>query len=142
MLPFIIVSAIFLGISFLLNADNASGLLAGYNTLSDERKATYDIKKVVAFTNNTLRVTALGVLLGGAISYWFQSGALALFTLLYFPLILILGGNLYCRLKFSTDPIRKYEKIVFGLLIFVMLYLAFAVIPWNNIPLEHVININ
>ncbi len=142
MLPFIIVSAIFLGISFLLTAENADGMLAGYNTLSDERKAKYNIKKIVTFTNNTLRVTALGVLLGGSISYWLHSGALALFTLLYFPLILIMGGNLYARLNFSTDPLRKYEILVIGIMVLLLLYLALFTIPWNDITLENVTAIN
>ena len=47
--PIIILSLIFIGISFLINQNNAKDLLSGYNTMSDVEKQNFDIATYVPY---------------------------------------------------------------------------------------------
>ena len=47
--PIIILSLIFIGISFLINQNNAENLLSGYNTMSEVERQNFDIKAYIPY---------------------------------------------------------------------------------------------
>lgn len=121
---FLVIGPLYVALSFLLTSENADGLLAGYNTLSTERKKRYNIKAIVRCINLTLRYTGIATLLCGLLSLCidFNQYETFIFLLSTIPLV---TTNIYTRLKYSTDPIRLYEWILNGILIIGMLVLAF-----------------
>lgn len=141
MIPFIVTAAILFALSFILTVDNADGLLSGYNTLSDERKAKYDIHKIVPFINKLLRISALLILLGGALAFILNNGIIGLIALIYIPVIIIIGGGIYSRFQHTTDPIRLYEKILYTVIIALMIYLTIS-IQWSEVTLESLTTAN
>ncbi|SDH76565.1 DUF3784 domain-containing protein [Myroides phaeus] len=141
MIPFIVTAAILFALSFILTVDNADGLLSGYNTLSDERKAKYDIHKIVPFTNNLLRISAGFILLGGALANFFDSGIIGIISIIYLPVLILIGGGIYSRFQHTTDPIRLYEKILYTAIIALMIYLT-VTIQWSEVTLESLTTAN
>ncbi len=141
MIPFIVTAGILFALSFLLKIDNADSFLSGYNTLSDERKVKYNLHQIVPFTNKLLRISALLVFLGGALAFILNNGIIGLIAILYIPVVILIGGGIYSRLKHSTDPIRLYEKIIYIAIIAVMIYLT-VVIQWSEITLASLTTLN
>lgn len=141
MIPFIVTAAILFALSFILTVDNADGLLSGYNTLSDERKAKYDIHKIVPFINKLLRISAGFILLGGALANFFDSGIIGIISIIYLPVLILIGGGIYSRFQHTTDPFRLYEKILYTAIIALMIYLT-VTIQWSEVTLESLTTAN
>lgn len=105
-------------VSYLLNSENADGLLAGYNTLPAHKKKLVNIKDLVPFLNTWLRVTAAITLCLSAIGWFLSSPFLyvlgeisALFIL---PIISYIGNK-----KHSTLPIQWHTYLIYLLVILV-----------------------
>ena len=137
MVPVLVLFAIYLGISYILTPENADSMLAGYNTLSDERKAKYDIVKTVNFQNKMLRLLAAATLILGGLAFYFEIAFLYLFTLIYLPFILIMGAGIYGRLRFSTDPFRWYDWLIYGAIIIFLAFITYQ-IPFSGLTIADV----
>ena len=135
MIPIFVIFAIYLGISFILTPENADGMLAGYNTLSDERKAKYDITKVVHFQNKALRLLALCTLLLGGLALYLEYTFLYLFTLLYLPFIVLIGAGIYSRVKFSTDPFRWYDWLIYAAILIFLVFITYQ-LPFGEMNIS------
>ncbi|WP_267740689.1 DUF3784 domain-containing protein [Myroides injenensis] len=135
MAALLIIGLIYIGISYCLNNENADSLLAGYNTLSNERKKLYDIDKIVFYINKTARYTGFSILIVGILTYWLKNVTLALIFLIYVPIVPIMVVNIYTRLSFSKDPLRWYDWLLYTIIGFTLLIFPF-VISWNEITLE------
>ncbi|AJA69165.1 DUF3784 domain-containing protein [Myroides odoratimimus] len=109
---FIIVGLIYIGISYFLTAENADGLLAGYNTMSDERKKLYDITSTVNIINRTVRWTGIVLTLVGIVFYFIHVEEFIHFIILIFSIIPLLASSIYARLRYSKDPMRWYDWII------------------------------
>ncbi|MDR0229391.1 MAG: DUF3784 domain-containing protein [Flavobacteriaceae bacterium] len=110
--PFIVTGLIYIGISYLLTPDNADGLLAGYNTLSDERKKLYDITSTVKALNLTMRYTGISIGVLGTLAIVFEWLIVAQSILLIGAIIPLMIVSVYTRLKYSKDPMRWYDWLL------------------------------
>lgn len=120
-IPFIITALLFFGISFIVTPKTAKYLLAGYNTMSKEKQELYDIKNIVRVLNNSLRITALIVLIGTALYVWLELKIIITIFVIFLPIAFLLGTNIYTRKRYSTDPIKAYDIIIpIAVLIFII----------------------
>ncbi|MDM1377552.1 DUF3784 domain-containing protein [Myroides marinus] len=107
---FIITGLLYIGISYFLTPDNADSLLAGYNTMSDERKKLYDISSTVKVLNLTMRwtgiCTSIITILAIVLEWHKVITTSILICVLIIPLVIM---SIYTRLKYSVDPMRWYD---------------------------------
>jgi len=97
-LGLMIVNVIFLAISFITNKDNAQFLLAGYNTMSQEKKDKFDIiNYLIFFKNFFLNLTLYSSLIYCGVLYFFSLKyaviVYTIFLILYF--IIVSNGSKY-----------------------------------------------
>ncbi|MEC4114726.1 DUF3784 domain-containing protein [Myroides pelagicus] len=110
--PFIVIGLLYVGISYFLTPDNADGLLAGYNTMSDERKKLYDIASMVKALNLTMRYTGIFIGVFGTLTIILEWFIVAQSILLIGAIVPLMSANVYTRLKYSKDPMRWYDWIL------------------------------
>ncbi|MCC9042935.1 DUF3784 domain-containing protein [Myroides sp. M-43] len=110
--PFIIVGLIYIGISYLLTAENADGMLAGYNTMSDERKKLYNITSIVKIIKQTFRWLGVIIGIGGVIAIYLKWPIIAQTILLCVTIVPLMIASIYTRLKYSKDPMHWYDWII------------------------------
>lgn|SRR5690554_1999816 len=55
----------------ILNEENASSLLSGYNTMSDEKKKNVDFKRITKIYKKVFYGTAMGAVLIGLLDFFF-----------------------------------------------------------------------
>ena len=125
MTVYFVIAIMYIGISFLLTATNADSMLAGYNTLSEERKKLYDITSTVNIINRTVRCTGIVLALLGIVFYFIDVSEFIHFIILIFSIIPLLASSVYARLKYSTDPMRWYEWVLYFITLFVCVFLPF-----------------
>lgn len=107
---FIIIGLLYIGLSYFLTPDNADGLLAGYNTLSDERKKLYDITSTVKVVNLTMRWTGICSSIIAILAIVFKWPiAITTSILICAVIIPLMVASLYTRLKYSKDPMSWYD---------------------------------
>lgn len=135
MAALLILGLIYIGLSYSLNNENADSFLAGYNTLSNERKKLYDIDKIVFYVNKTTRYTGFSILIVGILTYWLKNVTLALIFLIYVPIVPIMIVNIYTRHSFSKDPLRWYDWLLYIIIGFSLLIFPF-IISWKEITFE------
>ncbi|MDR2223025.1 MAG: DUF3784 domain-containing protein [Flavobacteriaceae bacterium] len=126
---FIIVALIYIGISYLLTPENADGLLAGYNTMSAERKKRYDIVSIVKVLNLTLRWNGICIGIIGVATVLLEWPIIIYPILLCGSIISLMVANVYTRIKFSTDPMHWYDWLLpIGIIIgtIIMTYILIA----------------
>lgn len=86
-------------ISIILLSGHGSGMIAGYNTLSQKEKAKYDEKKLCRTVGIGMAVIAVLVLVMGVLEdvlpAWFAYGSLGI--VLLDVVIIIVLGNTRCR---------------------------------------------
>ena len=111
-IPFIIIGLIYVGISYLLTPDNADGMLAGYNTMSDERKKLYDISSIVKTMKLTFRWLGIFIGTAGVITISLKWPIIAQVILLSVTIIPLMITSIYTRLKYSNDPMRWYDWLI------------------------------
>lgn len=99
-------------VSYLLNAENADRLLAGYNTLPAHKKKLVNIKDLVPFLNTWLRITAAITLCLSAIGWFLPSPFLYILgeisALFILPIISYIGNK-----KHSTLPIQWHTYLIY-----------------------------
>ncbi|MDM1396121.1 DUF3784 domain-containing protein [Myroides odoratimimus] len=125
MTVYFVIAIMYIGISFLLTHTNADSILAGYNTLSEERKKLYDITSTVNIINRTVRCTGIVLALLGIVFYFIDVSEFIHFIILIFSVLPLLISNIYARLKYSTDPMRWYEWLLYFITLFVCVILPF-----------------
>ncbi|MDR0195134.1 MAG: DUF3784 domain-containing protein [Myroides sp.] len=107
---FIVTGLLYIGISYFLTPDNADSLLAGYNTMSDERKRLYDITSTVKMLNLTMRWSGISTSILAILAIIFKWPIAVITSILICTLIIpLMIANIYSRRKFSTDPMRWYD---------------------------------
>jgi hypothetical protein len=107
---FIIIGLLYIGLSYFLTPDNADGLLAGYNTLSDERKKLYDITSTVKVVNLTMRWTGICTNILAILAIVFKWPIAVIISILICILTIpSMITSIYTRLKYSKDPMRWYD---------------------------------
>lgn len=111
-IPFTIIGLIYVGISYLLTPDNADGMLAGYNTMSDERKKLYDITSIVKTMKLTFRWLGIFIGIAGVIAISLKWPIIAQVILLSVTIIPLMITSIYTRLKYSKDPMRWYDWLI------------------------------
>lgn len=108
--PFIVIGLLYIGLSYFLTPDNADGLLAGYNTMSDERKKLYDITSTVRVINLTARWTGICTVIIAILAMVFKWHTVVFSSILICTLIIpLMITSIYTRLKYSKDPMRWYD---------------------------------
>lgn len=110
------LSALFIGIGFLLNENNAGSLLAGYNTMSEEEQAKFRLTEFLVFFRQFHVYLGISYLLFGFLIWWLmESSVLGLFIGLYpiFAYMLFI----YRAQKFqgSTGRASTWAILVLGL---------------------------
>ncbi|MTG98168.1 MULTISPECIES: DUF3784 domain-containing protein [Myroides] len=125
MTVYFVIAIMYIGISFILTPTNADSMLAGYNTLSEERKKLYDITSTVNIINRTVRCTGIVLALLGIVFYFIDVSEFIHFIILIFSVLPLLISNIYARLKYSTDPMRWYEWVLYFITLFVCVVLPF-----------------
>lgn len=107
---FIIIGLLYIGISYFLTPDNADSLLAGYNTMSDERKKLYDITSTVKVLNLTMRWTGICTSIITILAIILEWHKVITTSILICVLIIpSMITSIYTRLKYSEDPMRWYD---------------------------------
>lgn len=109
---FIVTGAIFFVLSFILTVKNAKYLLSGFNTMSKERQKLYDINAMVKCINNTLRLIALFILLGGGLYILLKLEFIKSLFLIYIPISTLLAMSIYYKKYHSTDPLKPFDIIM------------------------------
>ncbi|KUF39405.1 DUF3784 domain-containing protein [Myroides marinus] len=107
---FIITGLLYIGISYFLTPDNADSLLAGYNTMSDERKKLYDITSTVKMLNLTMRWSGISTSILAILAIVFKWPIAVIISILICILTIpSMIMSIYTRLKYSEDPMRWYD---------------------------------
>ena len=60
----------------ILNEENASSLLSGYNTMSDEKKKNVDFKAIVGLYKKVFYGISIAFVINGILSYFFPNDQL------------------------------------------------------------------
>lgn len=129
--PIIILSLIFIGISYLINQNNAKDLLSGYNTMSDVEKQNFDIATYVPYFKKFNLFLGLSLfLISIFILYLVNSdwsgifmGTYPIFCYTYF----IWKSN-----QFYLQKTKKQNIITSVLIIFMITILGLILFEFNN----------
>ncbi len=94
----LLTALIFIVLGIVIKYGKFYDLIAGYNTLSKEEKATYNIEKIAALFRNVMFFMAAIILIGYAVSKWLENEQIALYTiciatLLGIPYLLIKSNS-------------------------------------------------
>jgi hypothetical protein len=68
-LPILLVTAVFIGLPLILNQNNAQYLLSGYNTMTDEQRANFDLTGYLKFLKRSFPILGIVVLLQFLVFY-------------------------------------------------------------------------
>lgn len=99
----ILTSIIFFVLGILIKYAKLYFLIAGYNTMSDERKADYDIDGISAVFGNSFIGMALLMMIGLLISNWLENPDIAGLT---FAVSLLIGIP-YLLIKINSDQYKR-----------------------------------
>lgn len=105
----VIVAFIFIILGIVIRYGKMYYLIAGYNTMSKEEKAKYDIEGIATLFRNAMFAMALMIIIGYFAAYWFKNPkleniALFLSILLGVPYLLIRSNtNKYKIDKTKTE---------------------------------------
>jgi hypothetical protein len=110
MIPIIVLSVIFFGISFILNKNNAKYLLAGYNSMSEEEKNNFDLEAYLVFFRKFHLVLSISLLIVATVLHFFINSIWSSVFLVLYPIcsytFLIWKSNTY------YNKINKNRKII------------------------------
>ncbi|WP_034259008.1 DUF3784 domain-containing protein [Altibacter lentus] len=105
MITQIFIALLFIALGVLIKYGKAYGLIAGYNTMSKEEKAHYDIKGIATLFRNVMFTMAAILLLGVLLSYLLKEPSIETITLF----VAILTGVPYLLVR-SNSKIYRKEK--------------------------------
>lgn len=77
-------------------------LIAGYNTMSKEEKANYDVKSVAILMSNVLFTMAFILIVGQAVEWWFNYPKFEIF----FIIVTVLVGITYLLIKNKSKKFK------------------------------------
>lgn len=108
------VSAIFLVLGILIKYYKMYDLIAGYNTMSKEKQAQYDIEGIATVFRNTMFIMAFIQIAGYVASYWFESKkfeVLVLFVSLAIglPYLLVLTNSKKYKINKDKDADSSHK---------------------------------
>jgi len=108
----LLLSVIFFSVGFIVTKNNAKYILSGYNTMSEAKRATFDLDGYLKFFKRFHIVLGISLFLGTVLISLINSNWASMFMTLY-PLIaymyLIIAGN-----KYNADKGRKMTSYVVG----------------------------
>ncbi len=81
----IIVGLIFIAIGFIVTEKNAKYMLAGYNTMSENERANFDIKSYIKFFKKFHIFLGVSIAIGGAFSRYFCNGITEAIFMIAYP---------------------------------------------------------
>ena len=130
MIPIIVLSVIFFGISFILNKNNAKYLLAGYNSMSEEEKNNFDLEAYLVFFRKFHLVLSISLLIVATVLHFFINSIWSSVFLVLYPIcsytFLIWKSNTY------YNKINKNRKIItFGGVAFMATITLIIVFDFN-----------
>lgn len=123
MIVVILLSLLFFFIGFIINQNNAKYLLSGYNTLSKEEQANFDLKSYLNLFKNFHIFLGISFLICGCLlKYFVSENATGIFLGIY-PIVaylfLIIRSN-----KYSIGQSKKTNRIG----IFILFFTLFGII--------------
>ena len=110
----LILSVLFVGIGFLITEKNAPYLLAGYNTLSKEEQAKWDLKSYLIFFRRVHLVLGVSLLFVGFFLHFTFPGDAVVYWLVFYPLMFY-GYVLWASQKFHPEDKKMTLKTYIGL---------------------------
>ncbi len=117
------LSALFIGLSFVLTPNNARNLLAGYNTMSQSAQEQVDIISYVKFFKRFHWFLGLSLALIGSLLYFLLSSNAAGVFLAFYPILAYIY-YIYRSQSFSRHSARRAVWIGIVPLVFVSIFLA------------------
>lgn len=106
----IIISIVFIVISFILNEKNAKYLLAGYNTMSDEERESFDIIGFLKAFKRIFILIGLSILFSYILLYFCSLEHYSFILISLIPVIL-LPYLLFISKKIQAKFIRWWQQI-------------------------------
>lgn len=114
--PIIILSAIFVGIAFLINKDNAKDLLSGYNTMTIEERQNFDIESYILYFKKFHLFLAISLFTVATLLLYFVNADLSGIFMGIYPIIaytlLIWKSNQFYFKKIKKQRIISYVAIL------------------------------
>ena len=99
----ILTAVIFVALGVLIKNGKFYGLIAGYNTMSDAEKATYNIEKIATLFRNVMFSMAAIFVIGYVLSKWLENEQIGFYTLIIATTI----GILYLLIKSNSKAYKK-----------------------------------
>lgn len=104
----ILTAVLFILIAILIKNFKFYDLIAGYNTMSDNKKATYNIEKIAALFAYVLYFMAATILIGYGFSEWLDNEpigfyAIILAVIIGIPYLLIKSNSKAYKNKSNND---------------------------------------
>lgn len=111
---------LFIGIGFIITEKNAKYLLSGYNTMSEEDRAQFDLKSYLPFFRKFhlyfgLSFTMIGASLHHLYGETFSGIFLGIYPIIAYTFFI------WRSQSYSKAPLRKWEKIAIGILVLVFI---------------------
>lgn len=98
----IIVPILFITLGILIKYKKMYSLIAGYNTMTEEEKQTYDVEGIATLMKNVMFGMAFIIILGLLLTYWTDDSDYEFYAL---GLALILGVP-YLLIKSNSDRFK------------------------------------
>jgi len=132
----IILGTLFIGIGILVKHRKAHNLIAGYNTMSNEEQANFDIEGYATFFRNFFVVLGVSIVAGYYLFYWVGWEKAAIIWLiaslfLSFPYLLIKGQQYNHNENKQTTTKLSWIVSIFLVLVFagIMIMLGKSMVP-------------
>jgi hypothetical protein len=108
----LLLSAIFFSVGFIVTRNNAKYILSGYNTMSEAKRALFDIEGYLKFFKRFHIILGISLFLGTVLISLINNNWASMFMTLY-PLVaymyMIIAGN-----KYNADKGQKLTSYVVG----------------------------
>jgi len=126
----ILTGLLFIGMAFILTVNNAKYILSGYNTMSNEEKARFDIHSYVPFFKNFhIKLGTSVIFLGGVMLYFLNEQITALFLACY-PIAAYIYF-IWAGLKYSGETNQLVSKICITVLILTLVFVVMLFLKYG-----------
>lgn len=140
-IPVLILSVIFVGISFIINEDNAKYLLSGYNTMSEDERQLFDIKSYLVFFKKFHLFLGVSFLIIALLLLFFVNPDWCGIFLGTYPILayifLVWKSNSFTKAKGT-----KQRNIAYFTMLVMFFLLMFIVFEFNNSMNDNQITVN
>lgn len=102
----ILTAIIFIAIAILIKNFKFYNLIAGYNTMSDEDKANYNIEKIASLFANVMYLMAAIILIGYGFSKWLNNEQIGFYAVIAATCI----GIPYLLIKSNSKAYKNKSK--------------------------------